>query len=78
MDSKLAVQIGKQIRVLRVFRSWSQEDLATKSGLTQTQVSALERGKSQHINNLELVAEAFQMTVSDLIKSAEDSTEGAA
>lgn len=73
MDSNLAVQIGRQIKALRALRAWSQDDLAEHSGLTQTQVSAIERGKSQHIGNLEAVAKAFALTVSEMIKSAEGS-----
>lgn len=72
MDSILAIQIGRQIKAFRALRAWSQDELAEHAGLTQTQVSALERGKSQHIGNLEAVAKAFGLSVSEMIKVAEN------
>ena len=38
------VTFGKLVRLERVRRGWRQADLAEKAGVTQAEVSALERG----------------------------------
>ena len=40
------LKIGLQVRLLRILRGMRQVDLAESSGVTQADVSALERGKA--------------------------------
>lgn len=37
------LSLGQQVRILRIARHWTQDNLASKSCVTQGQVSALER-----------------------------------
>lgn len=38
------VSTGMLVRLTRVRRGWRQKDLANRAGVTQTEVSAMERG----------------------------------
>jgi transcriptional regulator with XRE-family HTH domain len=38
------ISLGMLVRLSRVRRGWRQKDLAEKAGVTQAEVSALERG----------------------------------
>lgn len=44
-DSANASIIGKNIKAARTRKNWTQQTLAEKSGMTNTQISAYERGK---------------------------------
>lgn len=65
-------KISKHIQILRVKQDLSQRQLATKSGLSQRVISAMEDEKSLTVLNLEAVALAFGMTISELFKGAEE------
>jgi HTH-type transcriptional regulator / antitoxin HipB len=45
--SKLAQQVGAQIRRLRRERGWSQQELSQRAGLVQQNLSAYERGAAK-------------------------------
>jgi transcriptional regulator with XRE-family HTH domain len=66
--------LGSNIRAERCRRGYSQEALAEKSGLHRTYIGVVERGeKNITIFNCSKIAEALQVTLSDLIRRAEDS-----
>jgi DNA-binding XRE family transcriptional regulator len=56
-----------RVRLERLLRRWSQHDLARAAGITQTQVSRLERGSVRRNHDvLVAVAEAFAIPVAEL------------
>jgi DNA-binding transcriptional MerR regulator/quercetin dioxygenase-like cupin family protein len=59
--------LGPRLRALRTSRGWSLAELATKSGLSISFLSAVERGQSSiSIGNLFKLADAFSTTVPGL------------
>jgi transcriptional regulator with XRE-family HTH domain len=72
-------RIGNKIKSLRALKELLQQDLSARSGLTQNQISSIENGRAQTVENLELVAEALGMTLWEFFKSIEeDEDKGAA
>ncbi|RRJ54763.1 XRE family transcriptional regulator [Paenibacillus oralis] len=69
-----AEQIGAKIRIHRVAKNWTQEQLAELSGTTASYIGQLERGeKDVRISTLEKIAHALDMSVNDLF---DDELEG--
>lgn len=61
-------RLGARIRALREERGLTQEQLAVRSGLHRTYVSALENGaRNTSVDNLWRVAEAFGLPLSELL-----------
>lgn len=61
------LSIGEKIAQLRRERNWTQRELADKAGVTQNQVSRIEKGKSRpRTSTLETFAEALGVSVEDL------------
>ena len=59
--------IGEKIARLRRERNWTQRELADKAGITQNQVSRIEKGKSRpRASTLETFAEALGVSIEDL------------
>lgn len=59
--------LAQRLRLLRLLRRWSQEDLAAASGLHRTYISLLERAACNvTLDNLEKLARAFGVSVSEL------------
>jgi transcriptional regulator with XRE-family HTH domain len=68
-DSELSKKLGDRIRMLRVTRRWSQENLAAESGLHRNYVGHIERGEvNTWLTNINKLARAFGMTVSELMQ----------
>ena len=62
-DETLFLQsLGFQIRQLRKARGWSQEDLASHSGLHRTYIGSIERGE-QNVSSLNIrkIAKALDL-----------------
>ena len=61
-------KVASQVRVLRLARGWSQEELADRCGLHRTYIGAIERGE-RNITVLTLykVAGALGCDVADLL-----------
>jgi putative transcriptional regulator len=56
-----------RLRVLRAGKEWSQEDLATKVGVTRQTINAIETGKYEASLSLALkIAHLFGMHVDDI------------
>jgi transcriptional regulator with XRE-family HTH domain len=65
-------RLARKLRLLRVAREWSQEDLAGASGFHRTYISLLERSMcSATLDNLERLAITFGISLPELLDSAE-------
>ncbi len=68
MSSDICVRFGKRLRALRKKRDWTQGYMAEHVGMDRSFISDLENGKKEIcIRNLEVLARAFEMTVSQLV-----------
>ena len=62
-------KFGSKIRELRRLKGFSQEDLASKSGLHRTYISDIERGdRNVSLKNIEKIARALEVSLGDLMK----------
>jgi len=68
----LGGRIGIIVRRQREFKGLTQADLANKSGVSQAEISYIERGKRAHLKTLDCVAQAMGMRFSDMVRFAED------
>ena len=61
--SNAAVTFGNLVRQLRLERGWTQEELASRSGLNVTTVSNVERGATRRLftDTLDSFAHAFKV-----------------
>ncbi len=60
--SHAILKTGEVIRILRELKEWTQEDLAKHSGITATNISALESSKIEiGKKRAEQLAEAFKV-----------------
>lgn len=60
-------KIGLKIKIERVKRGLSQEQLAELADLSRPTIGAIERGqKSPTFNTLEAIAKAFEISVQEL------------
>ena len=68
MEKKARDVLAQKVRVLRMIRTWSQEDLASASGLHRTYISLVERAECNiSLDNLEKLADAFGVGLSELL-----------
>lgn len=69
MARDICIALGERIRELRTYRGWRQIDLAEQAGIHENYVSDLEIGhKEICLRTLQMVATAFGMKTSDLLK----------
>lgn len=60
--------LAQKLRVLRMMRNWSQEQLAEASGLHRTYISLIERSECNvSLDNLEKIADAFGLSLPELL-----------
>lgn len=64
---KIAEQVGRRIAELRRQRGWSQQILADKVRGTFQWISQVESGQNLTIHTLAKVANAFQVTLAELL-----------
>lgn len=64
------IQLGKQIRTSRTELGLTQADLADKINVTWEMISRYERGESSPINKLEVLSNALNIPLLQLLKSA--------
>ena len=71
IPTRIRTTLAQKLRFLRFTRGWSQEVLAEHAGLHRTYVtyvSSIERGeRNVSIDNLEKLADAFELSVSELL-----------
>lgn len=64
------ILLGKNIKVLRVLRSWSQEDLALEAGMSRSYLARVELGQqSVSVDIVARIAAAFEVPLDQLFKS---------
>ena len=67
INDNIKQKIGLKIKLERIKRNLSQEELSEKSDLNVNSLRAIERGKSApSISTLARIADAFGITVKDL------------
>jgi XRE family aerobic/anaerobic benzoate catabolism transcriptional regulator len=72
MARDICISLGQRIRQLRTERGWRQIDLAEETGIHENYVSELEMGQKEIcLRTLQLVARAFDLHLSDLLKGIE-------
>lgn len=65
--SETTIALGKQIRLMRQQREWTQEKLAEKADLHVSYVIALEKGKkSATVDTLKKLAGGFEVSLAEL------------
>ena len=61
--------MNNRLKVLRAERSWSQQDLAEKLGVSRQSVNAIETGKYDPSLPLAFrIADLFEMTIEDVFQ----------
>jgi transcriptional regulator with XRE-family HTH domain len=69
----IRIRFGMAVRLRRNELGISQEEFAEQAGLHRTYVSDLERGKRNiSLENLEKLAQALSLSITDLMKRVED------
>lgn len=62
-------RFGRAVKVERVRRDWTQQELADRAGLARNYISKIERGDaSPSISTVQLLANAFSMPMSTLVE----------
>ncbi|MEH7646162.1 helix-turn-helix domain-containing protein [Bacillus toyonensis] len=70
------MNLGSQLKKFRELKSFSQEDVARKVGVTRQAVYKWESNKSYpDIENLILLSELYEVTIDELIKGSGDDRE---
>lgn len=65
--------LGANVRLFREHRGWSQEELATATGLHRTYISGVERGvRNPTIRVVARIAEALRVGPDDLLHKKAD------
>ena len=64
--------IGARIRELRRKRGWSQEQLGTMIGFSQSKISKIENGGWDSLSDLKLLAAALDVKLEDLVKEEQN------
>lgn len=59
--------LGTRVRDLRRARGMRVEDLASTTRLASRTITRIESGKAAHLATLRLIADAFGITLADLI-----------
>jgi transcriptional regulator with XRE-family HTH domain len=68
VSTDICARFGKRLRVLRKGREWTQVYMAEHVGMDRSFISDLENGKKEIcIRNLEVLARAFEISVSQLM-----------
>ncbi|MDO4776149.1 MAG: helix-turn-helix transcriptional regulator [Cardiobacteriaceae bacterium] len=62
------MKVNDKVRMMRELRSWSQEEMAHRLGMSTNGYAKLERGETRlNIPKLEQIAEVFDIDLSDLL-----------
>ncbi len=68
MEKRARKLLARKLRLLRLMKDWSQEDLAQASGLDRSYVSSIERAeRNVSLDNIEKLADAFGITLDELL-----------
>ena len=65
-------RVAENLRIARLLRQWSQEDLAEAADLDRSYISGVEHAeRNVSLDNLERLAHAVGMTIADLTSEAD-------
>ena len=68
MEKRARKLLARKLRLLRLMKDWSQEDLAGASGLDRSYVSSIERAeRNVSLDNIEKLADAFGISLDELL-----------
>ena len=71
--TKTRLLFSKNIKEYRSRLGYSQEDLASETGLHRTYIGSVERGeRNVSIDNIEVIAKALKTSVASLLSEKED------
>ncbi|MBI3897701.1 MAG: helix-turn-helix transcriptional regulator [Gammaproteobacteria bacterium] len=77
MGKRARALLAQNLRILRLMRGWSQEQLGTASGLHRTYISLVERSACNiSLDNLEKLADAFGLGLHQLLAMPDAATFG--
>ncbi|MBI2634733.1 helix-turn-helix transcriptional regulator [Candidatus Peregrinibacteria bacterium] len=66
--NNIQIKFGQRVREIRKQKGFSQEELATKSGLHRTYISDIERGdRNVSLKNVEKIAKALRVPIGNLL-----------
>jgi transcriptional regulator with XRE-family HTH domain len=66
-------RFADRVRLLRVERDWSQEELAAKAGIHRTHVGFIERAeRTPGLDVLAKLAAALEMSISELVAGIDE------
>ena len=75
--SSLRKQLGRNLRLLRLSKDWTQEELAERLGVSVNFLSFMERGlKAPSFDNLERMAKIFRISVAKLFETPATANSG--
>jgi len=61
-------KFGNQVKILRLERGWTQEELARRADLHRTYIGSIERyERNVSLLNIERIAKALSVSVKDLL-----------
>jgi transcriptional regulator with XRE-family HTH domain len=68
------MEVYEKIRFIRLFKGWSQEDMASKLEISQNSYAKIERGETDvNFSRLKQIAETLSMELSELLNLNEKS-----
>jgi len=66
------MSVHEKIRLVRQLKGWSQEDVASKLGMSPNGYGSIERGETDvNLSRLEQIAQMFGIKLSDLLELTE-------
>ena len=72
-DKLLLKTLGKQVRILRKAKNWSQSELGAKANFEKSAIQRIERGYNSKIKTIAKLADALDVTLSELLNFSLDS-----
>ncbi len=67
------VYIGDRLKILRIRRALTQQELAEKAGISSNALNRIELNKAEpHMSTLRKLAEALDVDPSELVEGASD------
>ena len=72
MAKDICVQVGREIRKIRLAKGWTQTYLSVHAGVGRNYISDIELGKKEMgLRNLHLIAQSLDVRPADLIRDVE-------
>lgn len=69
MENNILIKFGKKVRVIRLSKKMSQEELAEKANVHRTYIGMIERGeKNITLKNIQKIANALEVQIGELMK----------